>query len=713
MVTPLMLASISGDAAMVLMLLKAGADRYAVDSQGNTAASIAMQAGHMAVVRLLLADPEHISLSEACASGNMNLVEGLLGQGVEINERHEDGQCTALIAAAYMGHMAVLDKLLSDRRTDVNFTNTDGETALMFSAQPSSTATPEQKVAVALRLLEHGANRYLKDALGRTALSWAERWGYQRLIHILEYDPAQLQIYECAKDGNVGAVQALIDQKVDVNTACPTRQFTPLIAAVFNSDLAMIDLLLKCPTLDINVKGRQGMTALHYASQIGNVEVVGRLLAARADRAIQDDRGMLPRDVAERKGFTDVYNMLRFDPKQVSICLAAMHGDWLVIQSLLLQGVSVNTRQKHHSDKGWHHERYTPLIAAVAYNKVEVVKKLLAQPNIDVNLPNLLGQTPLMYAAAKGNERLVLVLLRAGANRYLVDRDQRSALAWAMKHNHLNVAHILSADPARMTVQETIREGNKDLTVALFKQRVDVNHRLAIAEGDPRGALVVDGETPLISAARYGRNDLMALIFKSPDVLVDLADASGKTPLIHAAMVGNEDGAIMLLQHGANRQHMDFDRKTATDYALARRHEFIATILKTDPERVCIHAVCVDGEVAVLHALLRQDVSVNARDLRKGTKQETPLIVAAKHNRLDIVDFLLTQPGLEIDAADADGRTALMVAAAVGALDVTASLLKAGANRHLKDRAGLNADNWAGKFGHLNLMRFIAQQIYY
>lgn len=54
-----------------------------------------------------------------------------------------------------------------------------------------------------------------------------------------------------------------------------------------------------------------------------------------------------------------------------------------------------------------------------------------------------------------------------------------------------------------------------------------------------------------------------------------------------------------------------------------------------------------------------------------------------------------------------------MVAAAVGALDVTASLLKAGANRHLKDRAGLNADNWAGKYGHLNLMRFIGQQIYY
>lgn len=63
---------------------------------------------------------------------------------------------------------------------------------------------------------------------------------------------------------------------------------------------------------------------------------------------------------------------------------------------------------------------------------------------------------------------------------------------------------------------------------------------------------------------------------------------------------------------------------------------------------MCIHAVCVDGEVGVLNALLRQGVPVNARDLRKGTKQETPLVVAAKHNRLDIVDFLLAQPGIEV-----------------------------------------------------------------
>lgn len=42
----------------------------------------------------------------------------------------------------------------------------------------------------------------------------------------------------------------------------------------------------------------------------------------------------------------------------------------------------------------------------------EMVKRLLSAGAI-ANLPNLLGQTPLMYAAGFGTEELVLMLLEA------------------------------------------------------------------------------------------------------------------------------------------------------------------------------------------------------------------------------------------------------------------------------------------------------------
>jgi len=51
-------------------------------------------------------------------------------------------------------------------------------------------------------------------------------------------------------------------------------------------------------------------------------------------------------------GHTECANALRFDPTVVSICLAAKHGDWLVMKALLVQGVSINTTRRHISTKG-------------------------------------------------------------------------------------------------------------------------------------------------------------------------------------------------------------------------------------------------------------------------------------------------------------------------------------------------------------------------
>ncbi|CAN0490600.1 unnamed protein product, partial [Ectocarpus sp. 12 AP-2014] len=61
---------------------------------------------------------------------------------------------------------------------------------------------------------------------------------------------------------------------------------------------------------------------------------------------------------------------------------------------------------------GWHHERYTPLIAACSQGHAGMVKRLLSAGAI-AHLPNLLGQTPLMYAAGFGTEEVVLMLLEA------------------------------------------------------------------------------------------------------------------------------------------------------------------------------------------------------------------------------------------------------------------------------------------------------------
>ncbi|RYH12610.1 ankyrin repeat domain-containing protein [archaeon] len=73
--------------------------------------------------------------------------------------------------------------------------------------------------------------------------------------------------------------------------------------------------------------------------------------------------------------------------------------------------------------------------------------------------------------------------------------------------------------------------------------------------------------------------------------------------------------------------------------------------------------------------------------------------------------MLLRIPAVQedIDYQDSQGRSALMLAAGVGALDVTAILLNAGAERSLKDNKGMTAYDLASKHSYTVMFKFSAQ----
>lgn len=54
----------------------------------------------------------------------------------------------------------------------------------------------------------------------------------------------------------------------------------------------------------------------------------------------------------------------RYDPERLSICSVAANDDGPALDGLLAQGVHVDSRHRLRTVRGWHHERYTPLVAA-------------------------------------------------------------------------------------------------------------------------------------------------------------------------------------------------------------------------------------------------------------------------------------------------------------------------------------------------------------
>ena len=199
-----------------------------------------------------------------------------------------------------------------------------------------------------------------------------------------------IPIYEHAKAKNLHAVKALLYQGVDANKVCPNKNYSSLIAAVYNGDLAMLQVLLQATklyrltssydssasklarlnrycyvkagvgstnvsvirspdpvdhiTVDINQPDSTGMNALHYAAQIGNPTIVGALLQAGANRTSLNNKSHSPLDIATAHEHAEAVDILKYDPQVVSICLAAKHGDWSVMKALLAQGICYRHR---------------------------------------------------------------------------------------------------------------------------------------------------------------------------------------------------------------------------------------------------------------------------------------------------------------------------------------------------------------------------------
>lgn len=642
------------------------------------------------------------------------------------------------------------------------------------------------------------------------------------------YDPSIHEIYELARERNYRGVISLLRQGVDINKPDPQKGYTSLIAATFNQDYLMVELLLRSQSiiadssplpdqapgniyttvheplkppsfLDINRPGRGGMRPLHYAAQLGDVKIIGRLLQASADRYLRNKKGLTPFDVALVGNHVDAINTLRYDPNQISVSIAAKHGDWTVVKALLNQGVSVNATPVIASESASKDvnastmlsnnigmisssnnspDLYTPLIAAASHGQHDIIKQLLHVPDINVNIANLEGQTALMFAAGRGDEPIVLQLLNNKADRWLRDSKGKLAADYALTSQHELIHCLLQHDPAQMYVHEVIRNGNFNAVVAMFKQGVDPNHaryymkpseeliesedkeaedeesnpyhmskasssiaaatkqkNKASAVGRPRSPsqhskyienhantkdnstanedTFIPGETPLCIACYYGRRDVVRLLLKAPNIKVNQTDAQGWTPLHYAAYMNYEDVVIRLLKVKCNRRIFDLTGRTPVDVAIERGYHIIASLIEADPYIVHIHDMCEVGKILLVLALLKQGCPPTYRDERPGKNSQTPLMAACRGNQIEIVRMLLryTEVVDDINARDEKGMTALMVAAKIGALDITSLLLNAGCDRDMVDEKGLSARDYAASHSFTVMFQFMSQTI--
>ncbi|HTY93314.1 MAG TPA: ankyrin repeat domain-containing protein, partial [Steroidobacteraceae bacterium] len=204
---------------------------------------------------------------------------------------------------------------------------------------------------------------------------------------------------------------------------------------------------------------------------------------------------------------------------------AAYHDDLPLIRRLLQAGAKVNVVNDYGS---------TPLSEAAERADPESLRLLLAA-GADVESPNADGQTALMTVARTDVVEAAQVLVAHGANVNASEKWRgQTALMWACAQSRPAMVRFLIAHGALVNARSTVRE---------WPRRVTAEPR---PQNRPLGGL-----TPLLFAAREGCAACAAELIKAHADL-EMADPEGITPLVMSILNAQFDTAAVLIKAGAN-----------------------------------------------------------------------------------------------------------------------------------------------------------------
>ena len=286
--------------------------------------------------------------------------------------------------------------------------------------------------------------------------------------------------------------------------------------------------------------------------------------------------------------------------------------------------------------------------AAIRNNDLTRLRSVV-RGGADVNVPDRLGETPLMYAAVVGSPEAMKFLLDHGADANAHSQSGATALIWSA--TDLAKVRLLLDHGANVNAA-TQRKRTALLVAAMSDRSADIV-RLLIARGaDVHATDFV--KTTALRAATLGNDTETIRILIDAGVDVNAADLPGITPLMMAAgWNGNLAAVKMLLAKGAK-----VNAVSAPVMGLPS---------KNGP-----------SEFGLL----------------------TPLLLAAPFGPPELIRTLI-DAGADVNAKDVRGMTPLMLALATDRQDraVIGMLLNHGADPQIKSHLNETALDWARRTG--------------
>lgn len=465
-------------------------------------------------------------------------------------------------------------------------------------------------------------------------------------------------------------------------------------AAARAGDAAKLQALAAA-NLDLDQRQADGSSALHWAVLGGHLDAVRSLLHAGADLNVTDRYGTTPLSLAALNGDAAmVANLLdaganpnALDAAKESVLMtAARTGNVEVVDLLLDRGARVGYVEPEYG--------LSALLVAALENHPAVAARLVrfgarvdqhtrvgptppfivpckggcGSEGVGMNRGGVPergeraevegGMTPLLYAARDGNVDLARTLLDAGADLERSEGNAITPLLMALINGHVEVAHLLLDRGADVNARDFY--GRTPLFAAVEYRNLDMDNNNDPPVHDIDRASFL----PLIERLLAQGADVNARTREYPPsrrwrhVRNDISwvDMTGQTPFIRAAFSGDLAVMRLLLEYDADPSITTFGGTSALMAAAGVNWRETQSFTESPAALLQAVQLCIDLGLDVNAA---NDMGVTA------------LMGAANRGSNDIIEVLVAN-GARIDVRDAEGRTPLTWAEGVFLGDLAA-----------------------------------------
>lgn len=292
---------------------------------------------------------------------------------------------------------------------------------------------------------------------------WSVRHGYYDIVkeminsEIINSCGPALAI--AVDNGDLEIINLLIKEGADVNKPTPYwggsyQAYTPLMIAVYKNNIQAVKMLIDSNANIFAEGGSDNENSLEIAISKGYSEIFQILLDAGA--IIDFDTANLILSVSAKNGDQKMLENAIKSGADVnftvygtmsSLMLASKRGYLNIVKKLIDNKANVNLKMSEleGSDSGM-----TALLFAAKYSKSCIVDELVkAGAKLNVSTERGGWNTPLMWAARRGELDTVQVLIKAGADIHQRNGFSYTALEIAKKFQHDDVVNFLISAGAK------------------------------------------------------------------------------------------------------------------------------------------------------------------------------------------------------------------------------------------------------------------------